>query len=97
MDDSHSTPDGLRDRVLGDFVLRERLGEGGFGAVYRAEQPRLSREAVVKVLRARHVHNAEARERFVREARLAGRFEHPFAAHLYDSNAEPDGTLWIAM
>ena len=97
MSQSENRSDALAGRALGDFVLREKLGEGGFGSVYRADQPRLQREAVVKVLRARHDGNPEVRQRFVREARLAGRFDHPFAAHVYDSNAESDGTLWIAM
>jgi len=44
----------LTGRTLGDFVVRHRIGEGGFGAVYRAEQPALGREAVVKVLHGRH-------------------------------------------
>jgi len=42
--------DELSGRMLGEFVIRERIGEGGFGAVYRCEQPSLGREAVVKVL-----------------------------------------------
>jgi serine/threonine protein kinase len=90
-------PDPLAGRSLRDFVLHEKLGEGGFGAVYRAEQPRLGREAVVKILRARLGGSARERARFVLEARLASRFDHPFAAHVYDSDVEADGTLWIAM
>jgi serine/threonine-protein kinase len=39
--------DQLVGRSLGEFVLRERIGEGGFGAVYRANQPALDREAVI--------------------------------------------------
>ena len=38
-------------RTLGDFELHEKLGEGGFGTVYRAEQRTLGRPAVVKVMR----------------------------------------------
>jgi hypothetical protein len=38
----------LSGRTLGDFVLREKIGEGGWGAVYRSEQPLLKREVVVK-------------------------------------------------
>src|SRR5262249_12405254 len=44
----------LAGRTLGDFVVRHRIGEGGYGAVYRAEQALLGREAVVKVLHGRH-------------------------------------------
>src|SRR5262249_34702312 len=84
-------------RTLGDFVIREKLGEGGFGVVYRAEQLTLAREAVLKVLHAKHRANNEVIERFMREARLASRLEHPYTAHVYAFGAEQDGLLWIAM
>src|SRR6516162_1746307 len=89
--------DQLVGRSLGEFVLRERIGEGGYGAVYRAVQPALDREAVVKVLHP-HLHASHAAlERFLREAKLASKLDHPFAAHVYAFGAEPDGELWIAM
>jgi WD40 repeat protein/serine/threonine protein kinase len=84
-------------RVLGDFELHEVLGEGGFGTVYRAEQRTLERGAVVKVIRGALAGRHDAIERFLREARLASRFDHPYAAHVYAFGAEPDGLLWIAM
>jgi WD40 repeat protein/tRNA A-37 threonylcarbamoyl transferase component Bud32 len=82
---------------LGEFVLREKIGEGGFGQVYRAEQPLLQRQAVIKVLHARHRASDEVIQRFMREARLASRLDHPYAAHVYAFGAEPNGILWIAM
>ena len=90
-------PHPLENRTLGEFVLREVIGEGGFGQVFRAEQPLLNREAVVKVLHTEHGGKAAATQRFLREARLASRLDHPYAAHVYAFGAEADGTLWIAM
>ena len=78
-------------------MLGEKLGEGGFGTVYRAEQRTLGRPAVVKVMRASLATRGDAIERFTREARLASRFDHPYAAHVYAFGAEPDGLPWIAM
>ena len=84
-------------RTLGRFTIIERLGKGGSGEVYRAEQVQLARSAVIKVLR-REVAAAPNRvERFLREAKLASRLDHPYAAHVYAFGAEPDGVLWIAM
>ncbi|TMQ14086.1 MAG: hypothetical protein E6J91_16360 [Deltaproteobacteria bacterium] len=85
-------------RTLGEFVLRERIGEGGFGAVYRCEQPLLGREAVVKVLHQRLRRNDIVLQRFMREAQLASRLDHPYAAHVYAFGIEhDDGLFWIAM
>jgi WD40 repeat protein/serine/threonine protein kinase len=84
-------------RTLGDFVVRKRIGAGGFGAVYLASQLRLEREAVVKVLHRRLRESPDATERFLREAKLATRLDHPYAAHVYAFGAEPEGLLWIAM
>jgi WD40 repeat protein/serine/threonine protein kinase len=88
----------LSGRSVGEFVLRERIGEGGFGAVYRCEQPLLGREAVVKVLHRRLRHDDVILRRFMREAQLASRLDHPYAAHVYAFGIEPDdGLFWIAM
>ena len=89
--------DELYGRRVGEFVLRDRIGEGGFGAVYRCEQPALGREAVIKVLHHRLRGNEVVRQRFLREARLASRLDHPYAAHVYAFGAETDGMFWIAM
>jgi len=86
----------LLGRKLGEFVLRERIGAGGYGTVYRCEQPKLERDAVIKVLRPRRRRDV-ASERFVREAQLASRLDHPYAAHVYSFGVEDDGLRWIAM
>ncbi|HMG57105.1 MAG TPA: serine/threonine-protein kinase, partial [Kofleriaceae bacterium] len=87
----------LTNRTLGDFTVGAKLGEGGHGVVYRAEQRTLGRAAVIKVLHARHGTQPELIQRFLREAQLASRLDHPYAAHVYAFGAEPDGLLWIAM
>src|ERR1041384_8334101 len=85
----------LSGRTLGEFVLLEKIGQGGYAAVYRSEQPLLKRHVVVKVLRK---HDDVAEQRFLQEARLASRFDHPFAAHVYAFGVDEDeDLLWIAM
>ena len=89
--------DPLIGRTLGDFVVREKIGEGGFGAVYRSEQPLLEREAVIKVLHRQQLESEASVKRFLLEARVASRLDHPYAAHIYAFGVERDGLLWIAM
>jgi serine/threonine protein kinase/WD40 repeat protein len=87
----------LSGRRVGEFVLHERIGAGGYGTVYRCEQPALKRAAVVKVLHSRRPRNNAAHQRFLREAQLASRLDHPYAAHVYSFGVEHDGLHWIAM
>src|SRR5262249_45314212 len=78
--------------------LRERIGEGGFGAVYRCEQPLLGRQAVVKVLHRKLRGSETVLQRFMREAQFASRLDHPYAAHIYAFGVDQvDGMFWIAM
>ncbi len=88
----------LSGRTLGDYILREKIGDGGFGDVYRAQHRVLKRVAVVKVLNEERRCSPDAKERFLREAQLASKLRHPYAAHIYDCGvANDDGVLWIAM
>jgi WD40 repeat protein/serine/threonine protein kinase len=90
--------DDLCGRQLGEFVLLEKLAEGGCGTLYRCSQRLLGREAVIKVLHEPLRGNKEAEERFLREAQLASRLDHHYAAHVYAFGIEPeDGLCWIAM
>ncbi|MEP6861583.1 MAG: serine/threonine-protein kinase [Deltaproteobacteria bacterium] len=84
-------------RTLGKLTILEKLGKGGSGEVFRAEQVQLGRSAVIKVLRHEVAATPNRVERFLREAKLASRLDHPYAAHIYSFGAEPDGLLWIAM
>ena len=85
-------------RKLGEFVLRDRIDEGGFGDLYLCEQPLLHRMAVIKVLHPQLRHDDVTLQRFVREAKLASLLDHPYAAHVYAFGIESDdGLFWIAM
>jgi len=75
----------------------ERLGHGGSGEVYRAQEVQLGRSVVVKVLRRDLAKLGNRTERFLREVKLASRLDHPYAAHVYAYGAEADGVVWIAM
>jgi len=92
--------------VLGDYVLRARIGGGGNGDCYRAEHLVLRRVAVVKVMNEyRGFAYDEAAARFEREAQLASKLSHDNAAHVYDFGVtvidedtdNEEELMWIAM
>ncbi|MFL6207680.1 MAG: protein kinase domain-containing protein [Pyrinomonadaceae bacterium] len=92
--------DGLVGRVLdGKYELIERLGGGGMGTVYRARRVHIGDEVAVKVLRAEFVLEADAVERFRREARSAAMIRHANVVAIHDlSEARgPDAPAYIVM
>jgi serine/threonine protein kinase len=94
---ARSWTDELIGRRFGGFVLQELVRRGGQGLLFRADQPALARAAMIKVLDAREHGCESAITRFLREARFASMLDHPYVAHVYAADAEPDGLLWIAM
>ncbi len=79
---------------LGRFQLRERLGDGGFGEVLRAYDPRLDRDVAIKVLKQPNP-TERVMERFFREARAVARLDHPNIVAVHDSGFD-DGRCWVA-
>jgi WD40 repeat protein len=69
--------------------LRELLGVGGMGVVYRARQPALDRDVAVKLLREAHPEGPRSRERFQQEARAVARLEHPNLVRVYEFGEVP--------
>src|ERR1051325_4329601 len=90
--------DPLLGRVFdGKYRLDERLGGGGMGTVYRATHLLIDRPVALKVLSQRFVGDQTAQQRFRREARAAGRMQHPNAVTVTDFGATEDGYLYIVM
>jgi len=87
--------DGAPER-LGDFRVLERLGGGGMGVVYLAEQVSLGRRVALKVLRPEHLWFDGARQRFRREAEAVARLSHPAIVPLF-SVGEETGVPFLAM
>jgi YVTN family beta-propeller protein len=81
---------------LGPFVIGAEIARGGMGIVFRARQPSLERDVALKLIDPRFAADPGYRTRFLREARLAARVEHPHAVPIYDSG-EADGQLFMAM
>ncbi len=83
--------------VLGErFRIVATLGSGGFGTVYRATDLQVAEDVVLKLLAPQLASDAESRQRFVRELRLARRISHPNVIRIHDL-LELDGATAISM
>src|SRR5262245_12847785 len=83
-------------RVVGNYQIAERIGEGGMGTVWRAVDLMLEREVAVKAIRADLAREPQIVERFRSEARTVARVNHPAIATIY--SFFQDGEEWfIAM
>ncbi len=84
--------------MFGRYRIVAELGRGAMGAVYRAVDPLIEREVAVKTLLPNLPEEAiaEVRERFLREAKSAGRLNHPNIVTIYDVG-EQEGVAYIAM
>lgn len=81
--------------VDGKYEILERLGAGGMGEVYKVRHKYLGSLRVIKVIRAQISDSREAHDRFLREARVATRVQHPNVATLHDFSALPDGSMYM--
>ena len=81
---------------LGRFELREEIGGGAHGMVYRAIDLRLSREVALKLPRIEVLTNRAARERFLREARAAGALSHANIVSIYEVGEVAAGCFIVA-
>jgi serine/threonine-protein kinase len=79
----------------GKYKILERLGSGGMGDVYKAEHIFLGAIRVIKVIRPQISGSADVHERFLREARVATRVQHPNVAVLHAFAALPDGSHYM--
>src|SRR4029078_1661299 len=84
-------------QTVGHYLITSKLGAGGMGEVFLAEDTRLERKAAIKFLPAEFASNSERRERFLIEAKAASALNHPHVCTVYDVGETADGLPFIAM
>jgi serine/threonine protein kinase len=83
--------------VAGRYRILTKLGEGGMGAVYKAEQTKMNRLCALKIMSASFASDKDALARFNREAQMSSRLDHPNAITIYDFGEAEDGLVYLAM
>jgi eukaryotic-like serine/threonine-protein kinase len=83
-------------KTLGRYRVLEKIGRGGMGEVFLAEDTSLRRRVALKFLPPEMREDAEARKRFIREARSAAALDHPYICHINEV-AESEGRDFIVM
>lgn len=81
--------------LLKGYKLEERIGAGGFGAVYRAKQTTIDREVAVKIILPHYANDPDFIRRFEIEAHTIARLEHPYITPLIDYWRDPEGAYLV--
>jgi tetratricopeptide (TPR) repeat protein/predicted Ser/Thr protein kinase len=87
--------DDLSGQEIRGYKLIERIGEGGFGFVYRAKQPSVNREVAIKVILPEYAKHPEFVRRFEAEAQTVAKLEHPHIVPLHDYWRDEEGAYLV--
>jgi eukaryotic-like serine/threonine-protein kinase len=83
--------------IANQFRILEKIGAGGMGAVYKAEQPDMRRYVAIKILHPRYLSRTDLVSRFRREARAMSHLAHPNTAKVFLYGQLEDGACYFAM
>ncbi len=83
--------------VAGQFRIVKRIGSGGMGSVYQAEQPEMNRHVAIKILHPRYLSRSDLVSRFRREARAMSHLSHPNTARVFLYGQLEDGACYFVM
>jgi serine/threonine-protein kinase len=83
--------------IAGQFRIIQRIGSGGMGAVFKAEQPEMNRFVAVKIVHPKYVSRPDLVSRFRREARAMSHLSHPNTARVFMYGQLEDNACYIVM
>ena len=84
-------------QTISHYRILEKLGEGGMGIVYKAEDTKLERTVALKFLPKEYTKDKEAKERFIQEAQAAAGLDHQYICNVYEINETEENQMFIAM
>src|SRR5438270_550283 len=96
MSETEPANDPILGRRFGSYVVEEKLGEGGMGAVYRAIQPEIGKQVAIKFLAQHLSQNASVVQRFFAEARAVNLIQHDNIVDIFDFG-QLDGLSFFVM
>ncbi len=84
-------------KTISHYKILEKLGEGGMGVVYKAQDLKLDRHVALKFLPPHLTHDDEAKKRFIHEAKAASALDHLNICNVHEIDETSDGQMFIAM
>ena len=84
-------------KTISHYKILEKLGDGGMGEVYLAQDTKLKRKIAIKFLPKEYSSNPEAKKRFMTEARSASSLDHNNICVIHEINETEDGQMFIIM